>query len=63
MTIYQLCIITYNSEAGDWAVNSEIPVIWTKDPKYQTLIGNAKEASEEDYLRINRMYKCKNHLK
>ncbi|KAL7645901.1 UNVERIFIED_CONTAM: hypothetical protein RMT77_002798 [Armadillidium vulgare] len=35
------------------------PVIITKDPKYQNIIGKLPSLSENDILEIKRMYKCK----
>lgn len=50
-------IMHYNSYAA--AIDPSKPVIETIDPQFNSIIGNVKEASDDDYRRINRMYNCK----
>lgn len=46
-------------QSGAAALDPSKPVIETIDPQFNTIIGNVKEASDDDYRRINRMYDCK----
>lgn len=44
-----------------FALNSNIPTIYARDPKYQNQLGSgSKGASDDDFRRLNRMYGCTN---